>query len=162
MKNKKIYDEFYKEIKDLFQIGLNYKNQYYIILNHYKNNKQLKFIGFNLNLPQECLEEYFNSNNIDLETVYKYAIICLFFIGRRKYAKNKILFKETIIMASTFYNKIKNEEKLKIYEKMILFCRICRILFYCNDKKSLKEINIEFYFVSESEKNSIIDKAIHF
>ena len=27
MKNKKIYDEFYKEIKDLFQIGLNYKNQ---------------------------------------------------------------------------------------------------------------------------------------
>ena len=56
MKNKKIYDEFYKEIKDLFQIGLNYKNQYYIILNHYKNNKKLKFIGFNLNLPQECLE----------------------------------------------------------------------------------------------------------
>ena len=39
MKNKKIYDEFYKEIIDLFQIGLNYKNQYYIILNHYKNNK---------------------------------------------------------------------------------------------------------------------------
>ena len=92
MKNKKIYDEFYKEIKELFQKGLNNNNLYYRILNHYKNNKQLKFVGFNLNLPQECLEEYFNSNNIDLETVYKYAIICLFFIGRRKYAKSKILF----------------------------------------------------------------------
>ena len=160
MKNKKIYDEFYKEIKDLFQIGLNYKNQYYIILNHYKNNKQLKFIGFNLNLPQECLEEYFNSNNIDFETVYKYAIISLFFSGKRKYAKNKILFKETVDMAFTFYNKIKNEEKLKIYEKIIIFCRICRLLFYCHDEKSLKEINIEYYFVSECEKNSIIDKAI--
>ena len=98
------------------------------------------------------MEEYFNSNNIDLETVCKYAIICLFFFGRRKYAKNTILFKETFIMASTFYNKIKNEEKLKIYKKIILFCRICRLLFYCHDEKSLKEINIEYYFVSECEK----------
>ena len=92
MKNKKIYDEFYQEIKELFQKAVNYNNLYYGIINHYKNNKKLKFIEFNLNLPQECLEEYFNSNNIDLETVYNYAIICLFFIGRRKYAKSKILF----------------------------------------------------------------------
>ena len=55
-------------------------------------------------------------------------------------------------MVSTFYNKIKNEEKLKIYEKMILFCRICHILFYCNDEKSLKQINIEYYFATECEK----------
>ena len=52
MKNKKIYDEFYKEIKELFQKGLNNNNLYYRILNHYKNNKELKFIEFNLNLPQ--------------------------------------------------------------------------------------------------------------
>ena len=55
-------------------------------------------------------------------------------------------------MVSTFYNKIKNEEKLKIYEKMILFCRICHILFYCNDEKSLKQINLEYYFATECEK----------
>ena len=94
------------------------------------------------------MEEYFNLKNIDLE----YTIICLFFFGRRTYAKNKILFKETINMALKFYNKIKNEEKLKIYEKIILFCRICRILFYCNDEKSLKQINIEYYFATECEK----------
>ena len=160
MKRKNIYNEFYKDIEELFKNDLNYKNQYYIIRNKYKNDENFHNIGFNLNLPEEYLEDYFNKNNIDLDTIYKYQILYLFFGKNKKYSKDKIFFKETVDKLKEHYEKIIKNEKLKIYEKIILFCRICKIVFYCFNKKSLDELDIQYYLVNECEKNSIIDVSI--
>lgn len=160
MKNKKIYNEFYTEIESLFEYELNYKNQYFIILNDYKRKKNIRNFGFYLNLSEEYLEDYFNINNIDLETIYKYKILWLFFEGKRKYSSDKTLFKGTVDKLKDYCDNINKNEKLKIYQKIILLCRISRILFYCFNKQSLDKLDIQYYLINECEKNSIIDVAI--
>ena len=47
----------------------------------------------------------------------------------------------------------------KIYEKILLFSKISRLLFHCDDLQSLNKINIKYFIVSECKENTIIGKA---
>ena len=142
---------------ELFKNKYNYKEQYYLILNSIKN--RIKYINFNLNIPETYLEGYFRDNYIELDIIRKYLIFDICLDGRRKYSKNKELFQKTVEMIDSFYNKINKEEKIKIYEKIMLLVKISWVLLYCKDIESLNKINVKYYLLSECENNSIIDKA---
>jgi len=160
MKKKINIQNFYKELTELFMNQKDYHNQNYHILNYYK--KIIGLYDFNLHLPKENLKEYFKIHNIELETIFKYNNFFLFYEGKKKYSKDIILFKEIYNKLNEFYTKIKNEESLEIYDKIILLCRISRILFNSSDYDSLKETNIQYSIVSKCDPNSIIGKAIKF
>ena len=131
-----------------------------MILNYYK--KIINLYDFNLQLPKQYLKEYFKNNTIEFETIFKYNNYYLFNIGKKKYSKDIIFFKEICNKLEQFYNEIKNEESLEIYEKIILLSRITQILSDSPNNDSLKEMNVQYSIVSKCEKNSIIDKAINF
>jgi len=160
MKKKKIINNFYKELTNLFKNPINYNNAYFMILNYYK--KIINLYDFNLQLPKQYLKEYFKNNTIEFETIFKYNNYYLFNIGKKKYSKDIIFFKEICNKLEQFYNEIKNEESLEIYEKIILLSRITQILSDSPNNDSLKEMNVQYSIVSKCEKNSIIDKAINF
>ena len=128
MKKKQTIDNFYKELTELFSYKLNYQNQYYQILNYYKT--KIDLFNFNLHLSKQKLKEYFGIYKIELETIFKYSNFYLFHEGQKKYAKDITLFKKIYDKLEDFYKKIKIEESLEIYEKIILLCRITRILFF--------------------------------
>ena len=124
--------------------------------------KKIKLFDFNLHLPKQNLKDNFIINNIEFETIFKYNNYLLFYEGRKKYSKNMTLFKEIYDKFEEFYKKIKDEESLEIYEKIILLCRITRILNFSTDCASLKELDVQYSIVSKCEPNSIIRKAIKF
>ena len=160
MKKKNIIENFYKELTELIKNKFNYHNQYYNTLNYYKS--KIDLFNFNLHLPKQYLKEYFLINTIELETIFKYNIFFLFFIGKKKYSKDITLFEEIYNKLKEFYTKIESEESLEIYEKIILLCRITRILYYSDDYNSLKKMNVQYSIVSKCEPDSIIGKAIKF
>ena len=139
---------------------MNYQNQYYQILNYYKT--KIDLFNFNLHLSKQKLKEYFGIYKIELETIFKYSNFYLFHEGQKKYSKDIKLFKKIYDKLEDFYKKIKIEESLEIYEKIILLYRITRILFFSNDSDSLEEMNIQYSIVSKCDPNSIISKAIKF
>ena len=160
MRQKKAIDDFFKELLDLFTDEYNYKNHYFLILNTYKH--KIKYINFNLNTSNSYLEEYFKNISVDLNIVYKYMIFDIFSDGKRKYSNNKELFQKTVDEINKFYDKIINETKIKIYEKIMLIAKITWLYFECMNIESLNRININYFILSECEENSIIDKAIKF
>ena len=160
MRQKKAIDDFFKELLDLFTDEYNYKNHYFLILNTYKH--KIKYINFNLNTSNSYLEEYFKNISVDLNIVYKYMIFDIFSDGKRKYSNNKKLFQKTVDEINKFYDKIINETKIKIYEKIMLIAKITWLYFECMNIESLNRININYFILSECEENSIIDKAIKF
>ena len=164
MKKKNFFTNFYNEILKLFnkEYSYNYNNEYYKILNYFKRQNELDCFDFNLHLSNKILDEYFKDNNIDFNIIYYYRIDHLFIAGKKKYSKDKNLFKETVDKLDEFYKTISKEKKLKLYEKIILFYRISILLYFCKDIESLKTININYFIVSECENNSIIKKAIDF
>ena len=89
-------------------------------------------------------------------------IFDIFSDGKRKYSKNKELLQKTVDGTNKFYDKINKEEKLRIYEKIILLVKISLIYFECMDIESLNKIDMEYYILSECEENSIIDKSKKF
>ena len=157
MSKKKILNQFYEDLVELFKNKYNYKEQYYLILNSIKN--RIKYINFNLNIPETYLEDYFRDNCIELDIIHKYLIFDICIDGKSKYSKDKELFQKTVEMIDSFYNKINKEEKIKIYEKIMLLIKISWVLLYCKDIESLNKINVKYYLLSECENNSIIDKA---
>ena len=160
MRQKKAIDDFFKELLELFTDEYNYKNHYFLILNTYKH--KIKYINFNLNTSNSYLEEYFKNISVDLNIVYKYMIFDIFSDGKRKYSNNKELFQKTVDEINKFYDKIINETKIKIYEKIMLIAKITWLYFECMNIESLNRININYFILSECEENSIIDKAIKF
>ena len=160
MKQKLIFEKFYRDLVSLLKQDLEYKNQYTLIIKKYMNIESF-YLG--LNLSSKYLEEYFKDNNIRLnDTFFYYTIYCQFYHGYSIYMEDKPLFQKIVDKTITFFNKIYNEENFNEYDKILLFSKVARILFLCEDIDSLNKINIEYFIVSNCEKNSIIYKAIEF
>ena len=90
-------------------------------MNHYKN--YIKSAGFNLNTSKAYLDQYFKDNHIELDVSHKYIIFDIFSDDKRKYSKNKELLQKTLDGINKFYDKINKEEKLRIYEKIMLLVK---------------------------------------
>ena len=160
MKKKVFIDNFYKEIFDLLENNDNYENHYLQICSKFE--KEIDFVDYNLNFSNNFLDEYFKTNQIDLETIKNYQIFLSFCKFRKKYLKNKKLLQETIKELNKFYNKIKDEINLKIYEKIMVLVKILLLLSSCSDLNSLNKINLKYYIISECDENSIIGKTKKF
>ena len=103
MKKKKIINNFYKELTNLFKNPINYNNAYFMILNYYK--KIINLYDFNLQLPKQYLKEYFKNNTIEFETIFKYNNYYLFNIGKKKIQKTSYFLRKYAINLSNFIMK---------------------------------------------------------
>ena len=59
---------------------------------------------------------------IDFVIIFKYELFCLFKDGKEKYKKE--LFDKTVERMNHFYDKIKKETNIKIYDKICLLEKI--------------------------------------
>ena len=157
--SKNILDKFYKNINELLKIKNidDYRKKYQNILNKYI--KKIKKVEFELNKSKDYLEQYFKEHPIDFKIIFEYEIFCLFQDGKLKYKENKEFFKNIVNGMLQFYNKIKNEENIKLYDKIGLLSKISNSYFLCQTFNDLNELNLFYIISSECAENSIIKKA---
>ena len=157
--SKSILYEFYKNINELLNINNNddYKKKYKNILKKYI--KKIKKVDYDLNKSKDYLEQYFKEHPIDFKIILEYEIFLLFRDGKGKYKKNKEFFKNIVERVLQFYNKIKDEKKIKLYDKIGLLSKISIAYFLCETFNELNELNLFYIISSECAENSIIKKT---
>ena len=157
--SKNILDKFYKNINELLKIKNNddYRKKYQNILNKYI--KKIKKVEFELNKSKDYLEQYFKEHPIDFKIIFEYEIFCLFQDGKLIYKENQEFFKNIVNGMLQFYNKIKNEENIKLYDKIGLLSKISNSYFLCQTFNDLNELNLFYIISSECAENSIIKKT---
>ena len=160
MKEKSFIDIVYNELKLLIEKkeDPNYSNSFKEIVNFFHSN--ISQINYNLNTSRKYLSKYFSENAIELLTVYKYIILEIFKDDdNQKYSSNKELLKTIFFEMNKAYKKIETSRELEIYDKIILLKGLGHVYSFCNNLEELKSIDIQYFLISECEKNSIIDKA---
>jgi hypothetical protein len=114
----------------------------------------------NMNLSELYLEESFKENGwIDLNFYFNVILLEYIYKYHLRVLQNRAIIKEYINKAKEILNYLNKNEKLKIYQK-IQILKGC--LISCNDAENnqdLNELNFRFYFISECEKNSILNKV---
>ena len=156
---KTFLDEFYSKFKELLLIKKtdNFTKRYSLILNECVN--KIPYVNYELNKSINYLEQYFKEYPIDFDIIFKYELFYLFRDGEEKYKKNKELFEKIVERMNHFYDKIKNETKIKIYDKICLLAKISNIYLLCKTLEDLDTINIFYIITSDCAENSIIDKT---
>ena len=159
IKKANILNSFNNKICEIFkdQYKYIYKEEFHRIVNYFI--KKVDLIEYNLNLSRSYLDEYFAKHSIELDIIYKYQLFCISYKYRKKYAKNKVLFKKTVEELSKFCNEIKEISNLEIYEKIRLITKISYIISKCRNEEELNEININYIIISDCEADSIIKKT---
>ena len=157
--SKTILDKFYKNIIELLKIENNddYAKKYQNILKKYI--KKIKKVEFDINKSIDYLEHYFKEHPIDFKIIFEYQIFCLFKDGKRKYKENQEFFKNIVNGMFQFYDKIKDEENIKLYDKIGLLSKISNSYFLCQTLNDLNELNLFYIISSECAENSIIKKT---
>ena len=152
-------DKFYSELKQLLspKNTNNYSNIYSIILNKY--DEEIPSVNYELNKSINYLEQYFKKNTIDFDTIFKYELFSLFREGDEIYKKNKKLFEKIVEKMNFFYDKIKNETNIKIYDKISLLAKISGLYLLCKNFDDLDTINLFYKITSDCAENSIIYKT---
>ena len=157
MENKITYEKIKSQLDALFSYKGDYKKKYYALLREYKGANKY---DFKMNLSTKYFEDYINEYKIEFnEPILNYSIYCAFYNGYFKYSKNKKFFHKIVDEYEKHYKQILSNNKLNIYEKILLFSKISRILFHCETLNSLNKINIKYFIVSECKENTIIGKA---
>ena len=157
--SKIILDEFYKTLKELIKIKniYQYKKKYKSILKKY--NKKIPEIDYELNKSKVYLEQYFKKHPIDFEIILNYELFRLLRDGEQKYKNNKKFFKIIVEGMEQFYETIKSEEKINIYDKIGLLSKISNAYLLCKNIKDLNELDLFYIISSECAENSIIKKT---
>ena len=157
--SKTILDKFYKNIIELLKIENNddYAKKYQNILKKYI--KKIKKVEFDINKSIDYLEHYFKEHPIDFKIIFEYQIFCLFKDGKRKYKENQEFFKNIVNGMFQFYDKIKDEENIKLYDKIGLLSIIRNSYFLCQTINDLNELNLFYIISSKCAENSIIKKT---
>ena len=158
--SKPALNEFYEQFKILLQMRggtKRYKNRYESIYMEYK--KKIPNIDPELNKSTKYLEKYFKKHPIDFEIIFKYQIFCLFKDEKKEYKKDQKLINNFVKIIEKFFDKIKIEKDIKIYDKISLLGKISNACVRCKNSNDLDKINLFYIITSKCEKNSIIDKT---
>ena len=156
---KIIFDEFYKKLKELIEIknNDNYKEKYELIVEEYTN--KIEMFDYELNKSKDYLEQYFEEYSIDFEIILDYELFGLLIDGEEKYKENQEFFKKIVEGMEQFFNKIKDETNIKIYDKIGLLSKICNAYLICKNFNDLNELDLFYIISSECAENSIIKKT---
>ena len=152
-----------------FEKALDFKDieQYKSTIKNIKNNK----IGISknvinnlikMNLPMKYLEEIFSQNSwVDLDIYYHILVLNMIFYSKEKKLHDQSLIKKFLQLTKEFNAKLKENNELKIYQKIQLLINIFDILKYLKEEKEIESLNIRFFF-SEAKENSILFKVKKF
>ena len=152
-----------------FEKALDFKDieQYKSTIKNIKNNK----IGISknvinnlikMNLPMKYLEEIFSQNSwVDLDIYYHILVLNMIFYSKEKKLHDQSLIKKFLQLTKEFNAKLKENNELKIYQKIQLLINIFGILKYLKEEK---EINIKykifFFFRNKRKFNSFQSKKV--
>ena len=115
-----------------------------------------------MNLPMKYLEEIFSQNSwVDLDIYYHILVLNMIFCSKEKKLCDQSLIKKFLHLTKEFNGKLKENNKLKIYQKIQLLINIFDILKYLKEEKEIESLNIRFFF-SEAKENSILFKVKKF
>ena len=153
-----------------FEKALDFKDieQYKSTIKNIKNNK----IGISknvinnlikMNLPMKYLEEIFSQNSwVDLDIYYHILVLNMIFYSKEKKLHDQSLIKKFLQLTKEFNAKLKENNELKIYQKIQLLINIFGILKYLKEEKEIETLNIKFFSFSEAKENSILFKVKKF
>jgi hypothetical protein len=143
-----------------FEKALDFKDieQYKSTIKNIKNNN----IGINkevinnlikMNLSIKYLEEIFSQNNwVDLDIYYHILVLNMIFCSKEKKLCDQSLIKKFLHLTKEFNGKLKENNKLKIYQKIQLLINIFDILKYLKKEKEIESLNIRFFFFRSKRK----------
>ena len=115
-----------------------------------------------MNLPMKYLEEIFSQNSwVDLDIYYHILVLNMIFYSKEKKLHDQSLIKKFLQLTKEFNAKLKENNELKIYQKIQLLINIFGILKYLKEEKEIESLNIRFFF-SEAKENSILFKVKKF
>ena len=153
--SKTVLENLYTKLEELLLI--NESKQYESISEEFCD--KIPDIGYELNKPQNYLQQYFKEHPIDFDIIFKYEIICLFRDGETIFSKNKVLFEKIVERMKQFYDKIKHDTNIQIYDKIGLLSKITAVYLLCENLEDLEEINLFYIIPSNCAEKSIINKA---
>ena len=160
MEKRFFFKDLFDELKALCKCEKDYKKKYFNLL---RECKKVKKFDYKLNLSKQFLSQYCSNYNIEFDIVYLHHLIfCQFYNGYIKYSNNKEFFTKIIDKHICYYKEINNKNNLEVYEKILLYFKISRILFSCDNLESLNKVNINYFITPECETGSIINKALNF
>ena len=142
-------------------------NDYKTTLNEIdKNYRYLSNYDFiNFNKTNEYLEKSFKTNNtLDIDLFFNFFKCCFFFEYLYDFLNNRSIMLSFISKIEEIFEIIKEKDNniIPIYEKV----RALNALFFtysnCKDINELIALNIKYYFLSEIEENSILDRVMKF
>ena len=125
-----------------FEKALDFKDieQYKSTIKNIKNNK----IGFSknvinnlikMNLPMKYLEEIFSQNSwVDLDIYYHILVLNMIFYSKEKKLHDQSLIKKFLQLTKEFNAKLKENNELKIYQKIQLLIKY-KIFFFFRSKR---------------------------
>ena len=157
--SKTVFENLYTKLEELLLINESkqYKKQYESISEEFCD--KIPDIGYELNKPQNYLQQYFKEHPIDFDIIFKYEIICLFRDGETIFSKNKVLFEKIVERMKQFYDKIKDDTNIRIYDKIGLLSKITATYLLCENLDNLEKINLFYIIPSNCAEKSIINKA---
>ena len=139
-------------------LDLKDKESYESTIKNIKNNN----IGINkevinnlikMNLPMKYLEEIFSQNSwVDLDIYYHILVLNMIFCSKEKKLCDQSLIKKFLHLTKEFNGKLKENNKLKIYQKIQLLINIFGILKYLKEEKEIESLNIRFFFFRSKRK----------
>ena len=164
IKYELLLGQFENELIMLLNIEDNkeYKKTYYSIYEKYKKLINYKEVQFLLNKPKKYLKDYFDSIDIKFDNVNKFIIYRYYIKHPKTIINNKIIFREYYNKINSFYNVLNNDKELKFYQKIMILENLFSLFKFSKDINSFNKLNIRYYIVSKSDKNSILDKAYNF
>ena len=157
--SKAVLDELYTKLEELLQINESklYEKQYESISKEFCY--KIPDVSYELNKPKNYLEQYFKEHPIDFNIILKYEIIFLFRDGKTIFWKNKELFEKIVDRMKQFYDKIKEDVNIQIYDKIGLLSKITSAFLLCENMKDLEQINLFYIITSNCAEKSIINKT---
>ena len=156
--SKILLDEFYSKLTELLSVkSNNYLKKYESILKRYIN--KIPICNYELNKSKNYLEQYFKDHPIDFDIILKYEMFCLFRDGKKIYKKNQELFIKIFEGMEHFYDDIKKEKIMKIYDKICLLVKISSLYLLCENLNDLNSLNLFYIISSNCAENSIIYKS---
>ena len=112
-----------------------------------------------MNLPMKYLEEIFSQNSwVDLDIYYHILVLNMIFCSKEKKLCDQSLIKKFLHLTKEFNGKLKENNKLKIYQKIQLLINIFDILKYLKEEKEIESLNIRFFFFQKQKKIPFFSK----
>ena len=110
-----------------------------------------------MNLPKNYLENLFEENKwINLDIYYDILILNSLFLLDQEKLEKKVLIKNFLELIKLYISKLKEDEELKLFQKIQIIINIFMCINYIKDEKELLELNIRYYTFSSAEKDSIL------